>query len=157
MTGKDLEIKPSVVSKAKFEYSPLRKVLNEGLNKIDKKEGILKRLKNIEDKTNSKLTVTKSDFTRFIKDLAPEQNKAIDKIKKQDNLIDYKSLYFRGGNNKSYDFRSYDNLLELSKKLYLGENTRFAEDSQNILEMDIEELQKYNPISEKSINDRKNF
>ena len=31
LTGKDLEIKPSVVDKAKFEYSPLGRVFNEGL------------------------------------------------------------------------------------------------------------------------------
>ena len=50
LTGEDLGYKPDVASKAKFEYSILGKVFNKGLNKDDKKEGLLKRLKNIEDK-----------------------------------------------------------------------------------------------------------
>ena len=85
ITGKDLEIKPSVVDKAKLEYSPLGRVFNEGLDKSDRKEGVLKRLKNIEEKTNiadninnevikySDSIVTKSDFGNFIKDLTPKE------------------------------------------------------------------------------------
>ena len=54
LTGEDLEIKPSVISKAKFEYSPLGRVFNEGLDKSSKKE-VLKRLKNIEGKNKDQL------------------------------------------------------------------------------------------------------
>ena len=55
LTGKDLNLKPSTVEQAKFEYSPFGKISNKGLNEDeDKKEGLLKRLKNIEDK-NEKL------------------------------------------------------------------------------------------------------
>ena len=50
MTGEDLGYKPGVVEQAKFEYSSLSKVFNNGLEKEDKKEELLKRLKNIEDK-----------------------------------------------------------------------------------------------------------
>ena len=50
LTGKDLGLKPSTVEQAKFEYSPLDKVFTKELNKDDKKHGLLKRLKNIEDK-----------------------------------------------------------------------------------------------------------
>ena len=51
MTGEDLGLKPSTVDKAKFEYSSLGKVFTKGLRKEeDKKEGLLKRLKNIDDK-----------------------------------------------------------------------------------------------------------
>ena len=43
-------LKSSTVEQAKFEYSPLGKIFNKGLEKEeDKKEGLLKRLKNIED------------------------------------------------------------------------------------------------------------
>ena len=55
LTGKDLGLKPSTVEPAKFEYSPLGKIFNKGLSKDDKKEGILKRLKNIDDKNNTQL------------------------------------------------------------------------------------------------------
>ena len=34
----------------KLEYSPLGKVFNKGLDEDDKKEGLLKRISNIEDK-----------------------------------------------------------------------------------------------------------
>ena len=50
MTGEDLGYKLSVVEQAKFDYSPLRKVFNEGLTEEDKKEGLLKSVKNIWDK-----------------------------------------------------------------------------------------------------------
>ena len=59
LTGEDLGLKPSTVEQAKFEYSPLGKIFNKGLDKDeDKKEGILERLKNIEDK-NEKLPEVK--------------------------------------------------------------------------------------------------
>ena len=50
LTGEDLGYTPVVVEQDKFEYSPLGRVFNKGLQKDDKKEGLLKRLKNIEDK-----------------------------------------------------------------------------------------------------------
>ena len=50
LTGEDLGYKLSVVEQAKFDYSPLRKVFNEGLTEEDKKEGLLKSVKNIWDK-----------------------------------------------------------------------------------------------------------
>ena len=48
LTGEDLGYKPGVVEQAKFEYSPLGKVFNKGLDKEDKREGFLKILKNVE-------------------------------------------------------------------------------------------------------------
>ena len=55
LTKQDLKYKPDALEKAKFAYSPLGKVFNDGLNKKDKtkKVGILQRLKNIEDNLNS--------------------------------------------------------------------------------------------------------
>ena len=47
LTGEDLDYKPSTVVQAKFEYSLLGNIFNKGLSKDDKKEGLLKRLKNI--------------------------------------------------------------------------------------------------------------
>ena len=55
LTKQDLKYKPDALEQAKFAYSPLGKVFNDGLNKKDKtkKVGILQRLKNIEDNLNS--------------------------------------------------------------------------------------------------------
>ena len=55
LTKKDLGYKPDAFVKAKFEYSPLGKVFTNGLNKSDKNQGFLKRLKNIESKSNNQL------------------------------------------------------------------------------------------------------
>ena len=50
LTGEDLDLKQSTAEQTKFEYSPLGKTFNKGLDKDDKKEGLFKRLKNIEAK-----------------------------------------------------------------------------------------------------------
>ena len=55
LTGENLGLKPSTVEQAKFEYSPLGKIFNKGLSEDDKKEGLFKRLKNIEDKSEKQL------------------------------------------------------------------------------------------------------
>ena len=56
LTSEDLGLKPSAVEQAKFDYSPLGKIFNKGLDTDeDKKEGLLKRLKNIEDKNEELL------------------------------------------------------------------------------------------------------
>ena len=59
LTKKDLGYKPDAFEKAKFEYSPLGKVFTDGLNKSDKNEGLFKRLKNIESKSNNQLLALK--------------------------------------------------------------------------------------------------
>ena len=40
LTGEYLDIKPSIVEQAKFEYSPLDKIFKKGLSEEDKKEGL---------------------------------------------------------------------------------------------------------------------
>ena len=55
LTGEDLDLKPNTVEQAKFEYSAVGKVFTKGLEKEDKKEGLLKRLKNVEDKKKAQL------------------------------------------------------------------------------------------------------
>ena len=58
LTGEDLDLKSSTIEQTKFEYSPLGKIFNKGLDKDDKKEGLFKRLKNIEDKNEEQLKAT---------------------------------------------------------------------------------------------------
>ena len=55
LTGEDLGLKPSTIEQAKFEYSPLGKIFNKRLDKDDKKEGLFKRLENIEDNNKEQL------------------------------------------------------------------------------------------------------
>ena len=62
LTGEDLGYRPDPVQKAKFESNPLRQVLNKELTTDEKSESLLKRLKNIEDKTDNQLRALENDI-----------------------------------------------------------------------------------------------
>ena len=76
LTGEDLDIKPSTIEQAKFEYSPLGKIFNKGLSKEDKKEGLFKRLENIKDK-NEELINTVSTTNETPKNKRNNQSKKL--------------------------------------------------------------------------------
>ena len=59
LTGQDLGYNRSVVEQDKFDYSPLGKVFKKGLTEEDKKEGLSKRVKNIEHKNKELLKAIK--------------------------------------------------------------------------------------------------
>ena len=67
LTCENLGYKQSVVEQAKFDYSPLGKVFTKGMDKDDQKQGLLKRLKNIEDK-NEELPNVLSEAINSIQD-----------------------------------------------------------------------------------------
>ena len=69
LTGEDLGLKPSTVEQARFEYSPLGKNFNTGLDKDDKKEGLFKRIKTIEDKSGEHLEVIKDQEEKPFKEV----------------------------------------------------------------------------------------
>ena len=88
LTGEVVNYKPRIVEQAKFDYSPLSKFFNKGLKQQDKKEGLLKRLKNTEDKNKEKLKAIKDktenikEVTGFVKEpLSLEAKALIDKIR----------------------------------------------------------------------------
>ena len=116
LTGEDLRLKPSTVEKAKFEYSPL--------SEEDKKEGLLKKLKNIEDKNEQLLKIKNKtenikEVIDFIeKPLSLEAKALIKEIRTIQNDVDYKKIIIRGGNNVTYDFSSYKRFNELFRDLY---------------------------------------
>ena len=78
LTGKDLGYKPDVIQKAKFEYSPLVKVFNKGLDESDKKEELLKRLKNIGGKNEQQLEAIKDQGKKQLQILAKKTNQIDD-------------------------------------------------------------------------------
>ena len=47
LTEEDLGYKPSVAEQAQSDYSPLSEVFNKGLDRVDQKEGLFKRLKRL--------------------------------------------------------------------------------------------------------------
>ena len=59
LNGEDLNLKPSTIEQAKFEFSQLGKTFNRGLDENDKEEGLFKRLKYIEDKKKEQLKAIK--------------------------------------------------------------------------------------------------
>ena len=124
-TGEDLGLKPSTVEQAKFEYSPLGKIFNKGLSEEDKKEGLLKRLKKIEDKNKKPLEVKNKanenikEVTDFVdQPLSFEAKELINEIKNIQKNVDYRKLKIRGGNNTDYDFSDYRTFKELFRDFY---------------------------------------
>ena len=104
LTGEDLSLKPSTVEQAKFEYSPLDKIFNKGLDKDDKKEGLFKTLENIKDKNEEQLQAIKDQGEKQLKELKNiDKNqtlKAIDEISKKHNeanklLPQFEKIYKR--------------------------------------------------------------
>ena len=87
LTGEDLDLKPSTVAQAKFEYSPLGKVFNKGLSEKNKKEGLFKRIKNIENKNEEQLKTIEDQGKKQLQELKNiDKNrtlKIIDKISKK--------------------------------------------------------------------------
>ena len=96
LTGEDLDLKPSTVAQAKFEYSPLGKVFNKGLSKDDKKEGILKRLENIKDKNDEIINIFSTTNKAFMKKTNNQNKKLIynanQSFAKLKNIDDIKKL-----------------------------------------------------------------
>ena len=73
----EIGYKPDVSEQTKFEYSSLGKVFTDGLDKSDRNEGLLKRLKNIEDKSNNQLLTMKNVSKPAIKGNVSDEYKAI--------------------------------------------------------------------------------
>ena len=177
LTGEDLGYKPNVIQKAKFEYSPLGKVFNKGLDESDKKEGLLKRLKNIAGKNKQQLDAIKDQAKKQLQILAKKTNqvddfknvsfrdkqdseakKAYDEIKKQGKKIDYTKLVYIGSSVKHhYNFTIYLDLKTFAESLYNGNlSLKAAKLKQRNMEDEIDRLEDYNPEKEKIITQRDN-
>ena len=111
LTNQDLKYKPDALEQAKFTYSPLGKVFNDGLNKKDntKKVGILQRLKNIEDNLNSNGNRKVGTF-QIIKDI---KDKGI-KISNDDEAIREIREHIQNLRNKGVRVNNFD---EISREI----------------------------------------
>ena len=89
LTGKELVLKPSTIEQAKFEYSPLGKIFNKVSSEDDKKEGLFKRLKNIEEKTEVQLQAIKDQEKKQLREIRNINKsntlKVIDEIKRKND------------------------------------------------------------------------
>ena len=116
------------------------------MDKDDQKEGLFKRLKNIEnaqknlirDSDNESIYYTpRSEFDdkdkkqqtnnrdtkpwdvfNYLKNLSQEANDLMDEIKVDDDDIDKNNLLFIGSNNETFDFSTFDMQLNFLLNIY---------------------------------------
>ena len=126
LTGEDLGLKPSTVEQAKFEYSPLGKIFNKGLDKDDKKEGLFKRLENIKDRNEEQLQAIKDQGEKQLKELKniseSKALKAIGEISKKNNKANKLLSEFRKTDEMRHLIMRYSfvqKLMELNMTLII--------------------------------------
>ena len=156
------------MEQAKFEYSLLGKKFNKDVSEEDKKEGLLKKPKNIENKYE-KLLKTKNkteNIKNFVKEpLNLEAKALIEEIRTIQKDVEYGKLIIRGGNNVTYNFNNYKSFKELFRHLYDKTMTiNHAEMKQNEFNSIVYALYNYLPKAQKYIeaknsllNNAKNF
>ena len=142
LTGEDLDLKPSTVAQAKFEYSPLGKVFNKGLSEKDKTEGLFKRIKNIENKNEEQLKTIEDQGKKQLQELKnidknrtlkiidkiskkiDEANKMPSEFKKINKTLDNVGLVCTKTDNKTkYDFNRFSLPLKFIEKIHNYEIT----------------------------------
>ena len=141
LTGKDLDLKQSTVEQTKFEYFPLGKIFNKGLDKDDKKERLFKRLKNIEGKNEEQLqiikdqeekqskelkNIDKSKMLKAIGEISRKNNKAnelLSKFRKIDETLDNAELICTKTDGIKYDSNHFLLPLKFIEKIHSYEIT----------------------------------
>ena len=141
LTGEDLGLKPRTVEQAKFEYFPLGKIFNKGLDEDDKKEGLFKRLENIKDTNLTQLQAIKDQGEKQLKKLKnideskmlkaideirrknDEANKLVPKFRKTDKTLDKAELVCTKIDGIKYVFNSFALPLNFIGKIYNYEIT----------------------------------
>ena len=114
LTKKDLGYKLDAFEQAKFEYSPLGKVFTDALDKSDKKEGLLRRLKTIEDKSNNQLLAIKNISRPAIKFRNGNGNGNDDIDIDDENykkIQDYKKEFIDDGILNKNNVKEFDNII----------------------------------------------
>ena len=168
LTGEDLGLKPSTVEQAKLEYSSLGKIFNKGLSEEDKKEGLLKRLKNIGKKNNTAFEQRKKQLEEikgskllktigFFSIISEKAKKLIDNIEKTDGWLENAQLVCTESNGKTkYEFNEFMLPLKFTMKIHHDNLTlQEARDDQQKLQILINKLNNnYNPTSKIKIKEK---
>ena len=172
LTGEDLNHKPDAVEQAKLYYFTLNKFFNRGLKKEkDKKEGLLKRLKNIEDKNEVPLKIIryKTDINSYVnvfdEHITREVAALIKEIKSIEDNVDYSKLSFVGGNKNLYGFKNFKTFEKLIKDLHnRNMTTDEVETNQSVFVVNLHKLRayptrgsKYIDLKESVFRNAKNF
>ena len=145
----------------------MRQVFNKGLDSNETQEGLLKRLKNIEDKTDNLRAIKDKDNQLGVKaidniikeELSEEAKNILKNLTNQEKIINYRKLYLKGGNNSEYDFTDYRSLLEFFKAIYYRKND-IEKVKQNTKSLKVH-MEHWKGINQKKIvnmlNQEKNF
>ena len=152
LTAEDLGLKPSTIEQTKFEYSPLGKVFNKGLSEDDEKEGLFKRLRNIEGKNEAQLKAIKNIniSSKLLKTigcfstLSDKARRLMANIKQIDEWLDTAQLVCRKTHGKTKDkFSNFTFPSKFASKMYDKNLTlQVAEDNQQELETLLNNLNK---------------
>ena len=123
-----------------------------------KKEGILKRLKNIEDENKVKNKDIK-EVTDFVNQpLSFEAKELINEIKTIQKNVNYRKLKIIGGDKKEYDFSDNKTFKELFRNLYYGNLTiDEAKSKQDEFNVVLHVLKKYSSKHDKYITLKNNL
>ena len=158
LTGEDLGLKPSAIEQAKFEYSPLSKIFNKDLDKDDQKEGLFKRLKNIENaqknliknddkdkkQQNNNINTKPPNVFNHLKSLSSETKDLMDEIEDNDDDFDINRLAFIGNDREKFNFNTFRMTLNFLSAIYNGKiSLKEAEFKERDFEKEIENLQFY--------------
>ena len=167
LTGEDLDLKPTTVEKARFEYSPMSKVFNNGLTEEDKKEGLLKRLRNteakkrnaIKDQGKKQLNAIKnihigSKPVAYFSKITPEAKELMNELREEENFIDNKRLLCAKTDGTIYDFTVLKGSIKFDSVISNKDSLNDAKDSQNNMLVMLNNLEKYNPKNLKKVKPR---
>ena len=176
LTGEDLGYKQTVLEQARFEYSPLANIFNTGLKEEDKKERLLKRLRNIEGKNEEKLKAIEDQGKKqldaikniktdskslkaisFFSGLSPEARKLLDELKKEINTIDPEKLVCAKFDGTIFNFNTFKNSLEFALNIYHAGKTSLEEAKKDQYKMlkKLKDLEEYDPKYLDKINSQR--
>ena len=128
-----------MIQKAKFEYSRFSKDFNKGLGESDKKEGLLKRLRNIEEKNKEQLDETEYQGERqldviknysakkesfkeleFSSEEGQKPKEISAKVREAYSKTDYKKLLCVHTNETEYNFNNFKKLKKFVYDIHFG-------------------------------------
>ena len=169
LTGEDLGLKPSNIEQTRLEYSPLGKTFNEGLSEDDKKEGLFKRLKNLEDKNEKQLKAIENKNEKqldtnlkslksisYFSQLSTKAKELFEKIKKEKNDIDPEKFVCVKTDGTIFNFNIFKNSLDLASNIYRDKNLlKDMSNEQYDIKILLNKLRNYNPTKPKKIEAKK--
>ena len=129
------------------------KIINKGLSKDDKKEGLFKRLKNIEVKNEKQLDKNSKSLKSisYFSQLSTITKELSEKIKKEKIILILKNVCVKT-DGTTFNFTKFKNSLDLASNIYRNKSLlQDAENKQNEIKILLYKLRKYNPTKLKKI------